>query len=59
MIEVTGKHVPLSKPAPFWVPWWSEGNGELVEEARKAFKRHWSNQTELTSKEYAEANRAK
>ncbi len=53
------KHVPLSKPAPFRVPWWSKEIGKLVEEARRAFKRHRRNPTELARQEYLEANRAK
>ncbi len=53
------QHVPLSKPAPFCIPWWSEEIGELVEEARRAFRRHSRNPTELAQQEYLEANRAK
>ncbi len=59
MKEVIDKNVPLSKPAPFRVPWWSEEIGELVEEARRAFRRHRRNPTELAWQEYLEANRAK
>ncbi len=47
MKEVIDQHVPLSKPAPFCVPWWSQKIGSLVEEARRAFRRHRRNPTEL------------
>jgi hypothetical protein len=59
MKVLVDKHVPLSKPAPFRVPWWSEEIGELVEEAGRAFRRHRRNPTELAWQEYLEANRAK
>jgi hypothetical protein len=59
MKEVIDKHVTLSKPAPFRVPRWSEEIGELVEEARRAFRRHRGTPTELAWQEYLEANRAK
>jgi hypothetical protein len=59
MKEVIDQHVPLSKPAPFRVPWWSEEIGRLVEEARRAFRRRRRNPTELAWQEYLEAKRAK
>jgi hypothetical protein len=59
MKAVIDKHVPLSKPAPFRVPWLSEEIGELVEEARRAFKRHRRNPTELARQVYLETNKAK
>ncbi len=59
MKEVIDQHVPLSKPAPFRVPWWSQEIGELVEDARRAFRRHRRNPNELARQEYLEANKAK
>ncbi len=52
------QHVPMSKPAPFRVPWWFETIGELVEEVRMALRRHRRNASELTWQEYLEANKA-
>ncbi len=53
------QHVPLSKPALFWVTWWSEEIGKLVEKARRACRRHRRNPSEITWQEYLEANWAK
>jgi hypothetical protein len=47
MKEVNNRHVLLSRLAPYCVTWWSEEIGELVEEARRAFKRHRRHPTEL------------
>jgi preprotein translocase subunit Sss1 len=49
----------MSKAAPICIHWWSEEIGELVEEARRAFRRCRRNPTELAWQEYLEANRAK
>jgi hypothetical protein len=59
MKELIDQHVPMSKPAPFCVPWLSETIGELVKEARSALRRHRRNPSELTWQEYLEANKAK
>ncbi len=59
MKEVIDQHVPMSKPAPFCVPRWSEEIKELVVEARRAFRRHRRNPSELAWQEYLEANKAK
>jgi hypothetical protein len=56
---VTKQHVPLSKPAPFRVPWWSEKIGKLVEEERKAFRRCRWDQSQLAKDEYMSAKKAK
>jgi hypothetical protein len=47
MKEEIDQHIPLSKLAPFCVPWLSQEIGRLVEEARRAFRRHRKNPTEL------------
>jgi hypothetical protein len=59
MKELIDNHVHLSKPAPFLVPWWFEEIGELVEGARRTFRRHRRNLSELAWQEYLEAIRAK
>jgi hypothetical protein len=57
--DVTKQHVPLSKPAPFRVPWWSEKIGKLVEEERKAFRRCRWDKSQLAKEEYRVAKKAK
>ncbi len=59
MKRVTDEHVPMSKPANFRVPWWSEEIGKLVEEARRAMRRHRRNPSELAWQQYLEACKAK
>ncbi len=59
MKEVIDKHVPLSKPALFRILWWSKEIGRLVDEARRAFRRHRRNPTEFALWGYIEANKAK
>ncbi len=56
---VIKQHVPLSKPAPFHVPWWSENIGKLVEEERKAFRKCRLDLSQLAKEECKAAKRAK
>jgi hypothetical protein len=59
MKRVVDEHVSKSEPAKFRVPWWSEEIGKLVEEARRALRRHRRNPSELAWQEYIEACKAK
>jgi hypothetical protein len=57
--DVIKKHVPLSKPALFRIPWWSEKIRKLVEDERKAFRRCRWDQSQLAMEEYRAARNAK
>ncbi len=59
MKRVVDEHVPMSKPAKVRVPWWSEAIRNLVDEARRALRRHRRNPSELAWQEYLEACKAK
>jgi hypothetical protein len=57
--EVIDQQVPLSKPAPFRILRLSEEVEQLVEEARRAFRRHRRSPSEFAWQEYLEANKIK